>query len=77
MTLLPMLRKQWQAEHDIISKTPSPEARFKTGVLKTDSHLQYLETVYGIDVYLTPGSRVERFEVVDEEKFMLFVLKWA
>lgn len=71
-----MIGKQWRIE-----KPPMhlpPEARFVTGHAGTDSHLHFLETRYGVRVMLTSnGKQVSTYEVLDDKKFMMFVLKWS
>lgn len=75
--LITMVRKHWQAERDIIPKTPPPEAKYKTGDMATDAHLHYLATVYGIELHLSEGrQQIKGFEVIDEEKFVWFTLRW-
>jgi len=69
-----MVSKQWRKE-----KPPMhlpPEARFVTGHAVTDSHLHFLETKYGVRLILNRG-KIEYYEVLDDKKFMMFVLKWS
>lgn len=61
-----------------ITDTP-PEARFVTGSHKIDRQIYYFEKESGLilDVSTEGGPKIIKgYEIVDEEKFAWFVLKW-
>lgn len=53
------------------------EAKVVTGERSTDAHLHYLLTSYGIDVSLKMNKAIEDYSIVDEKKFLWFVLKYS
>lgn len=72
-----MLQRQWeQLKYQDPLPLP-PEAKFITGKPTTDAYLHYLETRCGVELVLAPVTgRVDRFNIVDDHKFTLFLLKW-
>ena len=56
---------------------PPPEARFITGNPKYDAQLHHVLVEYGVEVKLNRDHNMEDYRVVDEKKFMMFLLKWS
>lgn len=55
-----------------------PQAKFVTGNPKTDAQLHSFETDSGVEITLTTDfSDIAECNVIDEPKFMWFMLKWA
>jgi hypothetical protein len=54
-----------------------PEARVITGNPKYDAQLHHVLVEYGVEVKLDPDDRMEDYRVVDEQKFMMFLLRWS
>jgi hypothetical protein len=55
-----------------------PEAKVVTGNQKNDAQLHYFETDSGLELTLTTDFRyIEKCNIVDEQKFIMFVLRWA
>lgn len=69
-----MVRKQWGSEK--APSIPPAEAKFVTGHPSTDSHLHLLEIKYGVRLILNRG-KIEYYEVLDDKKFMMFMLRWS
>lgn len=59
------------------SWTPPPEARVITGNPKHDAQLHHVLVEYGVEVELGKYHDLVDYRVVDEQKFMMFLLKWA
>lgn len=56
----------------------TPEARFVTGNPKYDAQLHRISVEYGIELDVDPKyQEVKNYRVVDEQKFMMFLLRWA
>ena len=72
--LYPLLRKYWREE--IAPDQPPPEAKFRTGKPEVDSQLHLLETKYGISVIIS-DNKVSDYDIVDPNKYTLFLLKWS
>jgi hypothetical protein len=55
-----------------------PEARWITGNPKHDAQLHRILVEYGIEVDLNPRHHMlEGYRVVDDQKFMMFLLRWS
>lgn len=55
-----------------------PQAKFVTGNPKTDAQLHSFEIDSGVEIKLTTDfSDIAECNVIDEPKFMWFMLKWA
>jgi hypothetical protein len=57
--------------------TPPPEARFVTGNPRWDAQLHHVLVEYGVDVEFSKHHGVIGYRVVDEKKFMMFILRWS
>ena len=54
-----------------------PEARFVTGNPKWDAQIHHVLVEYGVEVEVAKSRGVVSYRVVDEKKFMMFLLRWA
>jgi hypothetical protein len=54
-----------------------PEARVITGNPKYDAQLHYVFVEYGVEVKLDKNHNMEDYRVVDEQKFLMFLLRWS
>ena len=76
--VLEMISNQWREELCDKTLPLPPEARVVTGRQKGDAHLHFLKTQCGLELMLTSDARnVIAYDVIDEEKFTWFVLKWS
>ena len=73
-----ILQRQWdQLKYQDPLPLP-PEAKFITGKPTTDAYLHHLETDCGVEVIMAPNTgHIDGFNVVDDHKFTLFLLKWS
>ncbi len=53
-----------------------PEARVITGNPRYDAQLHYMLVEFGVEVELDRYG-MKDYRVVDEQKFMMFLLRWA
>ena len=73
-----MLSREWKEQGQYKTWYPSPEARVITGNPKYDAQLHRILIDYGVEIELNIRSReIVSFSVVDEQKFMMFVLRWT
>lgn len=57
--------------------TITPEARFLTGNLRYDAQIHRILVEYGIELDLNHHHHgIEDYRIVDEKKFMWFLMKW-
>lgn len=60
---------------------PPGEARVVTGIFNTDAMLHAMLAEHGVEMSLaqTPTGqwKFANYQVVDEQKFMMFVLRWT
>ena len=54
-----------------------PEARVVTGNAKHDAQLHRILVEYGIEVQLSRYNEIKDYRVVDEQKFLWFLLRWS
>ena len=55
-----------------------PQAKFVTGNPQTDAQLHSFETDSGVELTLTKNfTDIEEWKIVDERKFVWFLLRWA
>ena len=54
-----------------------PEALMVTGNPKYDAQLHYVLTEFGVEVELDRDHNMKDYRVVDDQKFMMFLLSWA
>jgi hypothetical protein len=55
----------------------TPEARVITGNPKYDAQIHHVLVEYGIEVKLDKNNNMEDYRVVDEKKFIMFLLRWS
>jgi hypothetical protein len=75
-----MLSREYQELGRNIPCPLSPEARFVTGNAKHDAQLHRILVEYGIEVQLSGRSgynEITDYRVVDEQKFLWFLLRWS
>jgi hypothetical protein len=76
-TFIQMVQKQYRNEGPNVAFLTGAE-RFVSGDPKIDSHLHYLETNYGLRVHLSHDyGQIERYEIIDDNLYTIFLLKWA
>ncbi len=57
---------------------PTSETRFVTGNPKYDAQLHRISVEYGIELDIDPRHQeVKNYRVVDEQKFVMFLLRWS
>ena len=54
-----------------------PEAIVVTGNPVYDAQLHHVLVEYGIEVKLDKNNDMEDYRVVDEKKFIMFLLRWS
>ncbi len=54
-----------------------PEARVITGNPKYDAQLHHVLVEFGVEVKLDLDNNMEDYCVVDEKKYMMFLLRWS
>lgn len=69
------LTNNWTKEIGITINHCPPEARVITGVHLTDARLHYLQQESGIE--LKVSDTYAGYDVVDEQKFAWFLLRWS
>lgn len=72
-----MLSREWQQRGQYKIWHLRPEAQVVTGHPKHDAQLHRVLVEYGVEVKLDRYHCVKDYRVVDDKKFMMFVLKWA
>jgi hypothetical protein len=74
-----LVGKQYLAEIQGKPIVLPPEAKCITTIPVIDYSLHYLETVAGIELTLSSGdhSYITGYNVLDEQKFMWFTLRWS
>lgn len=80
LTIVKQMTFKWSVEVGKHIKDTPPEARFVTGINKIDSQIYYLEKESGLalDVSTEGGpTLIKGYDIVDEQKFAWFVLKWS
>ncbi len=56
----------------------TPEARVVTGNPKYDARLHRIVIEYGVELDVDPRyQEVKNYRVIDEKKFMWFLLRWS
>ena len=55
----------------------TPEAKVVTGNPRYDAQLHHVLVEFGVEVKLDRGHAMADYCVVDEQKFMMFLLRWA
>ena len=53
------------------------EAKYITGIAQIDAYLHYLETEAGLEIKLTSNKTIGGFNILNEEKFLMFALQWS
>ena len=56
---------------------PPPEAPFVTGNPNYDAQLHHVLVEYGLEIKLDRDHNMKDYRVVDEQKFTMFLLRWA
>ena len=69
------LNEEWYPNLEPV--LPKGDIPYATGDWRTDLILHYLNTECGMNVTVTiPSSLIQSYEVIDEKKFMWFLLRW-
>ena len=69
---------KWAVEEGFKIAYCPPDAKFLTGSYKSDGQMHYFQDASGLELELTKDLKdIVTCNVVDEEKFMLFVLRWS
>ncbi len=73
-----MLSREWKEQGQYKSWYPNPEARFVTGNPVYDAQLHRVLVEYGVEIDMNPRfTSIEGYRVIDEQKFLMFILRWA
>lgn len=77
--IYPMLRKMIdEFMNSTVKPTPTGDMKYITGNIVHDAMFHELETQYGLVAeFGKEWNRIRRYHVVDEHKFLLFLLRWA
>jgi hypothetical protein len=76
LELVKHLMCEWAAKEGVKTACP-PEAKFRTGNRKSDGMLHNFQVASGLEVELTENfTDIQECKVVDEKKFMIFLLRW-
>lgn len=71
-----MLTREWQQRGQYIPWHLHPEARVVTSHPKHDAQLHRVLVEYGVEVKLDQYHCVKDYRIVDDKKFMMFLLRW-
>ena len=78
--LLAIAEKYWLTDYDH-KKPVAPDTPFITGLARNDAILHDMLINHGVELIVKESHfrnwRVEDYRVVDDKKFMLFLLRWA
>ena len=74
--LLTIAKKYWLTDYDH-NKPIAPDTPFVTGVARNDAILHDMLINHGVELILNSYWLVEDYRVVDEKKFMWFLLRWT
>jgi hypothetical protein len=78
--LLAIAEKYWHTEYDF-NRPIAPDTPFVTGEGRYDAMLHDMLVQHGVELIVTQSHfrnwRVEDYRVVDDKKFMLFLLRWS
>jgi hypothetical protein len=67
----------WHSKEGYKIKYCPPEAKFISGDPETDAQLHQFQVDSGCEITLSKNwTGIEKCQVLDEEKFMMFVLRW-
>ena len=77
--LLAIAEKYWLTDYDH-SKPIAPDTPFVTGVTRNDAILYDMLTKHGVELILKQSRhrnwQLADYRVVDDKKFILFLLRW-
>lgn len=73
--LTELLYRQFKEERFPVDTTGA--ARCITGNHDIDSYLHHLEKEYGLKLNIGERYVIIDYEVLDEKKFMMFILRWS
>lgn len=74
-----MIERYWLESYDKHTVVP-PEARVVTGLARNDAFFHSMIVEYGVEMELQKegrGWKLVNYQIVDEQKFMMFMLRWA
>ena len=74
--LLTIAKKYWLTDYDH-KKPVAPDTPVITGVARNDAIQHDMLINHGVELILNSYWRVEDYRVVDEKKFMWFLLRWS
>ena len=72
-----MLSREYRELGHTIPCPLLPEAKVVTGNAKHDAQLHRILVEYGIEVQLSRYNEIKDYQVVDEQKFFWFLLRWS
>jgi len=73
-----ILSREWIEFGRHVPVTLTPEARFVTGNARHDAQIHRILVEYGIELDLNHKLHsIEDYRIVDEKKFMWFLLRWS
>ena len=72
-----MIRNNWNNSIKDSWQPWTTGAKFVTGVIHIDAYLHYLESEAGISLKLSDNITIDGFDVLNEEKFLMFALRWS
>lgn len=73
-----LLQRQYKEEN--VPKDHTGAIAFVTGDSNIDLYLHHLEKKYGIKLNIVNyygNNTIKEYEVVDQQKFMMFILRWS
>jgi len=73
-----MLSREWQELGQYTGPWPiTPQARFITGNATHDAQLHRVMVEYGIELDIDSRfNEIKDYRIVDEQKFIMFALRW-
>lgn len=78
--LLAIAEKYWLTDYDH-KKPPAPDTPFVTGEVRYDAILYDMLSQHGVELILKQSGhrnwKLEDYRVVDDKKFMWFLMRWA
>jgi hypothetical protein len=78
LALVKKVLLNWHSGTGYKIKNCPPESKFITGYPSTDAQLHQFQVDSGCEITLSKNwTSIEKCLVLDEEKFLMFVLKWS
>ena len=78
LELIKTIMWKWAVEEGFKITHCPPEAKVLTGSYKSDGQMHYFQVASGLELELTKDFKdIVKCKIVDEQKYMMFVLRWS